>query len=383
MNLNAKKARYKMDILGYANLKAHNGRPRTPWNKKLTFWQSSDNFLHCCFESEGCHYSRKCGACIMCDYGIGSKLSVSELQDELEKKLLPRLNGIETILLGTYGSILDENEVSGECFETILRFFAQHPIKCIIFETHYSTVTTKKLKKIREFLPNDVSIIIEMGYESCDDFILKHCLRKVMDLKQLKSTITKIHEENMLVCLNVFVGAPFISVREQTLSSVRSIEWAFCNGADSVVVFPSNIKPFTLLYELYKNGYYSRITHWQVLDVLNKVSVYLLDKISLSWYGNRENFYENNEYPLFPPEDCEYCHKKIFSFYEDFHNCKSSIIRKDKLRDLLETNQLCNCKQKYIRNYEHNNICLSIEQIEIISKEMLDCYEKKWKYKKS
>lgn len=355
-----------MNTLNSANLDSHKGRPYTPQNKKLTLWQPSDNFLHCCIESRGCRFSIHRGSCVMCDYGIGKNLIASELEKALEDHLLPRLKNIKTVLFGSYGSVFDEYEISDECFDIILNFLSKHTIDNIIFETHYSTVNVQKLKRIKKSLSKSCEISIEMGYESCDEYILSNCLGKVMDLNKLRKTINEIHSQGMKATLNVFLGAPFISVQDQTLSSVRSIEWAFQNGADFTVIFPSNIKPFTLLHSLYLSGNYSEISHWQIIDVLNRIPVELLNKVSLSWYGDRENFYDNNEFPLIPPKACEKCHDPVFSFYRDFHSTKNSSERKNLLRDLLNSDLGCMCREDYSRDYNIDKERLSLKQIEEI-----------------
>lgn len=355
-----------MKLLKRANLNAHKGRPCTPPRKHLTLWHTSDSFLHCCIESQGCKFSKDGGACVMCDYGVGRNLAPTDLKSALENILYPALSGIKTILFGSYGSVLDEYEISSECLDVILDFASECSFDNVIFETHYSTVTSEKLLKIKNALGNKFDITIEMGYESCDEYILSNCLGKVMDLGELKKTITLVCNEGMEVSLNVFLGAPFIPVQDQTLSAVRSVEWAFSNGANSVVVFPSNIKPFTLMYDLYKAGYYSEISHWQLIDVLDRIPVEYLDRVSLSWFGDRKNFYENDQYPLLSPKDCEKCHEKIFAFYRDFRNANSGRSRKELLSGLLSNSAECSCRSEYLHSFNNGRKRLSLEQIEEI-----------------
>lgn len=119
-----------------------------------------------------------------------------------------------------------------------------------------------------------------------------------------------------------------MNTRAQFDSTLQSIEWAFGHGADSVVIFPCNIKPFTVIYELYKNGLYKRISQWLLIELLSQIPEKHLKDISLSWYGNRKNFYENDSFPLIPPEDCEECHEKLFDFYEKFLQKKTRKIER-------------------------------------------------------
>lgn len=172
-----------MKLLNYTNLNAHSGRPGTHLGKYLTLWHTSESFLHCCIESQGCRFSKESGACVMCDYGVGRNLAPAELGKALEETLRPALSGVKTILFGSYGSVLDEYEISGDCLEVILDFASKCNFDNIIFETHYSMVNSEKLLKIKNVLGDKLNIIIEMGYESCDEYILSNCLGKFMDFK--------------------------------------------------------------------------------------------------------------------------------------------------------------------------------------------------------
>ncbi len=359
-----------MKILSRVNMEAHEGRPLTPEFKKLNLWNSSDAFLHCCIESKGCRFSKESGACIMCDYGTGRNLNPDELHEELEKQVVPYIGQINTILIGTYGSIFDESEVSGECFEVILDFLVRYKVSTVIFETHCSTVSDEKLKKIKEKLSKDTRIIIEMGYESCDKYVLQYSLNKIISLKQLQGAITLIHKYSMKVCLNVLLGAPFLCAQDQLDSALKSIQWAFEQKADSVVIFPINIKPFTLLYKLYEKGLVAPISQWMLVDLLAGIPEKYLGKISLSWYGDRNNFYENNEFPLIPPLDCSECHDRLFTGYSDFMKATDLKEKARIINEIKSKQTMCTCREQY---HQQMNVWLDRKtpyQIEEILRKM-------------
>lgn len=331
------------------NIQAHQNRPLTPEYKRLTLWRTSKEFLHCCIESRGCSFSRDNGACIMCDYGIGRNLTPVELEKALTEELQPYMNSVSMLLFGSYGSILDTREISEECFDVLLEFLAKQRIRTVIFETHCSTVTERNLERIREKLgTGNLKIIIEMGYESCDTFVLENCLNKVLNLKQLCSSISLVHKYGMEVSLNVFLGAPFLCEREQLDTAVASVKWAFEKGADSVVIFPCNIKPFTLLYRLYRKGLYKPVSQWMLVELLSRIQEEKLDRITLSWYGDRENFYENGQFPLIPPSDCKSCHDGIFDFYRTFMKESSSVRKKQLIDKFIRAKRHCDCREKFL-----------------------------------
>ena len=167
-----------MNTLSKINKSLHEKRPHTPSDKKLTLWRPADDFLHCCIESRGCRFSRDCGACIMCDYGIGVNLNPDELKETLERNLSPYAGSLTRLLVGSYGSLFDTSEISSDCLEVLLDYLCRQEIKTIILETHCSTVKGKILRKVRDKLLPDHNVIIEMGFESSDSFVLRECLNK-------------------------------------------------------------------------------------------------------------------------------------------------------------------------------------------------------------
>lgn len=354
-----------MNLLSRCNIEAHKERPHTPPNKKITLWKASERFLHCCIESAGCHMNKDFGACIMCDYGVGRNLAPGELEQALCQSLLPFQGQIDTLLVGTYGSIFDRKEIPGDCFGVILDFLKTFNVKNVIFETHCSTVTPEILEKIADVV-TDKNIIIEMGYESCDEYILKNCLNKFLDLDQLAGVIELVHRYSMEVCLNVFLGAPFLCAADQLDSAAYSVKWAFEHGADSVVLFPANIKPFTLLHELYLKNVYQPVSQWMLVELLSRVPHEKLNRVSLSWYGDRENFYENHQYPLIPPLDCPACHDRIFDFYRNFMRTCDIQERELLLQEIRNAKQNCECRENFLQSLCESKDRMDVKQIEAL-----------------
>lgn len=351
------------------NIEAHISRPLTPKNKKLTLWRPSEELMHCCIESRGCRFNRNNGACIMCDYGVGYNLTPIELKKALEEELQPCITSTSTLLFGSYGSIFDTEEVSAECFEVLLDFIVKQEVHTVIFETHCCTVNEKKLEKIQEKLCGDgIKVVIEMGYELCDPYILKNCLNKVLNLKQLCNAIGMIHNYSMEVSLNVFLGGPFLSEREQLDTAVQSVKWAFEKEADSVVIFPCNVKPFTLLYQLYENNLYEPISQWMLVELLSRIPEEKLNRVTLSWYGDRSNFYENGNFPLIPPKDCEKCHDEIFVFYHSFMKETHCTRRKQLVGELIQKKMECDCRNKFLEVLEVQKKRLTLMEIESLLK---------------
>lgn len=298
------------------------------------------NFVHICFESVGCRF-RRAGYCMMCDYGQGHNLTGAEVQEILEQVVEHWPNKISRMLLGSCGSIFDPLEMDDNVFKQLLEKLAQVNIDTILFETHYATVDLERLKLIKLILPGK-NILIEMGLESSNDWVLRHSLNKYMDLRELTKKIDLIHTMGMNVILNVFLGAPLLTSEQQLDDSLQTIRWAFANGADEIVVFPSNIKPGTKLWQLYNDHAYTAPSHWLLLKLLSKLPNEQLERTSVSWYGDRQEIGVDTD--ILPPRDCPACHAKLMQFYWDYMKNNSGAYRRALLEGLY-TQVHCPCEK--------------------------------------
>ena len=75
----------------------------------------------------------------------------------------------------------------------------------------------------------------------------------------------------MQVIANIIVGIPFLKEEEQVNDAIDSIMWCFNHEIDEVELFRMNIRPYTLLRELFEKNEYKVISHWMVIEVLSKI----------------------------------------------------------------------------------------------------------------
>lgn len=300
-------------------------------------------FLHLCFSSVGCRF-HKAGYCTMCNYGAGENISKEEALRTINQELERRSEPVLELLLGTCGSILDEEEMPWQTLETILTRIGRESIPTVLLETHYTTVTPWKLRRIQELLPRS-EVVIEMGFESADPHVLKHSLNKFMDLEGLAQTTALIKAAGMGVVLNVFLGAPHLTLREQIGDAQKAVEWAVAHSSDRVVVFPANIKPNTPLWDLYQQNRYQRISHWALIELLDSLDDAHLGRIELSWYGDRQKIGKSTT--AIPPESCPDCDDTIFDFYHDFIVSPTPRERRALLQKI-KALPACSCRKKFL-----------------------------------
>lgn len=309
-------------------------------------WNRGD-FLHICFSSVGCRF-RETGYCTMCDYGGGRAITAEEAVSQLKKALEETAGPVREILLGTCGSILDEREMAPPVLDAVLEMVRSSGVPTVILETHYTTVTPQVLKHLQVALP-DQEVVLELGFESADSWVLEHSLCKYMDLDALAETVSLIRSFGMAAVLNVFLGAPFLTPERQIQDALDSTAWAIAHGASRAVIFPANIKPNTLLGQLYQENSYRRISHWMLIELLSHLDDGLLGRVELAWYGDRQEAGRARE--AIPPESCPACHRKLMDFYEAFIADFDPRRRQELLTDLCG-GPVCSCRGAFLRELD-------------------------------
>lgn len=296
-------------------------------------------FMELAFMSKRCPNDAN-GSCIMCDYGALRGEKPASVYIEEMNRILARERGIKYLLICTNGSILNPNQFSEETLYKILNRISETDIPHIIIEAHYYDISEQKLAAIKQIMSGK-NLTLELGLETIsqdyhDTLIMKH-----INIADFSKIITMIQCYGFGVDLNILLGLPFLSAKEQLNETLNTVNWALERGCGSVI-FPVNIKPYTLLMNMYKKGFYAPISHWLLISLLNTIKMEQLPKITIAYYGNRaENYYDKAKLPIFP-SCCKVCHTPIEKFYTDFCAEEDAINRKILLHNILAFKQ-CDC----------------------------------------
>lgn len=326
------------NILMSANLQAKKDRPFFSAGKICDVFRSG-NLMELGFLSGRCRKDRS-GACIMCDYGVAKgTYAVTEYLLEMNRVLEEAGHDVDILLLCTNGSFLDESQVSGELFQAVLERAAQTRARLIEIEAHYCDVTAEKLRRIKELLPGK-RIAIEMGLETVNPLYQSHIIMKGIHLPDYEKTLSLIQSFGMTAEVNIMVGLPFLSAREQMEDALATIQWAFRRSCRAVL-FPMNIKPYTLLMDMYRSEHYRPVSQWMLPLLLDTLSDGELERVTVAWYGNREEIYPfSGERAVFP-RACPACTAAVERFYPRFLVAQGGAERKALLAELLA--QDCGC----------------------------------------
>lgn len=329
-------------VLQQANLIIRKSKPCDKKENLITVFRRED-FLQLTFQTSGCNFSAK-GTCSMCNYGHGTMVDSESIMEELHCICnAENIYGVNSVLLGASGSFLDSNELPDNVQQKILSYFSKSSIQNIIIETHYTSISEKKLCMIRNFFPNK-HVELEVGLETINEQFQENILNKIILLEELNKKIKQIHSFQMTITVNILLGLPFLSERMQIDDTKSAVKWALDNNVDYIIIFPINIQPYTLFEWWYKKGYFQPVSAWLLVFLLNELTDNEMNHLSISWYGNRSITYPEGKTTI-TPRSCPKCQMELQTFFDDFSTKKSIRYRRKRLEQLLFMDLPCNCRE--------------------------------------
>lgn len=330
------------EIILHANKHIRNTRPKLQTNEVCQVFYEN-NLLEIGFLSKQCQNDLK-GCCVMCDYGCAYDTKDNNTYIEEMKRILQKYDGkFDCLLLCTNGSFMDKHQISNELYTRIIRESNKYKFPKLEIETHYHNVTSDKLDVLQQYTSNK-EITIEMGLETINEEIQNSLIKKGISLDKYKKKIDMIHSYNFQVDINILLGMPLLTTQEQLDDALETTSWAFNSGCN-VVIFPVNIKPFTLLWEMYLNRLYQPISNWLMIEYLINIPSEKLGDVTVAWYGNREEYYECTEDRVVFPNSCPKCQKTLMEFFRKFNLLNTYNEREELINELLLSKE-CSCYQK-------------------------------------
>lgn len=289
--------------------------------------------------SRGCH-----NACTFCNYGFKHLVRWKEILEKVEHicKWLPA--NIETLILESSGSFLDDRELPAELQYQIMEIVARTKVYRVQIETHYKTVTDEKLRKILQILKGH-EVAFEIGLESTSATTLD-IYNKDIDVEKLFQLVRDCDSLGIETSLNVMVGAPLLTIQEQVQDALNTVQdiLKYCPESTAIVLFPLNIKDYTLVKHMYNQGRYSVISHWEFIEVLEKIPRDALDRVYISWWGNRCNEFHGKD-AIIHPKSCDTCHGRLMKFYTSFVDADSLQEKQSLVKEI--SHVTCQCRDDY------------------------------------
>lgn len=306
------------------------------------------------FPTSGCRY-----ACTMCNYGFRHPIREKEILQELDIICNYLEKNVQNciVILEASGSFIDGRELPESLQEKIMNRVAEtSSIREVQIETHYRTIIPETVSKIREIFKSK-NVAFELGLESTNPEVLK-IYNKAIDLEQLLKTIWICQENGVGISLNVMLGAPLLTIDEQIVDTINSVNWILenCPQDTSIVVFPLNIKDYTLIKHMYNQGRYSVVYDWEFIEVLREIPQEELHRVYISWYGNRCNEF-HGEQAIIKPFHCSKCNNELKDFYRSFVENTDSVQKAILIKEI--SSFKCQCKKEFLKLKESPKLEIS------------------------
>lgn len=286
------------------------------------------------FTSCGCE-----NACTFCNYGFDYDLTLEMVKPELEKIRLEEFD-IDELELEANGSFLSEREIPYDLFLEVLNFVAHKKIPIITMETHYKTITERKIQDIRKILGEEQEIQFELGFESADERVRK-IYNKDIDIEKYIETTKLCERYKIGLQINVLLGAPFLTREEQIKDCLKTLKFIYENIPKETiaVLFPINIKENTMMKVWQEKGLYAQISSWEFVELLHSIPEKYLERFTIAWWGARENTFTKGISQF--PRTCEKCRERLMDFYTKFYCNWNPEYRKKILDEIWKTR--CEC----------------------------------------
>ena len=286
------------------------------------------------FMSCGCE-----NACTFCNYGFDYNLTLDMVKPELEKIDLKEFDIVE-LELEANGSFLSEREIPYDLFLEVLRFVSHKNIPVITMETHYKTITERKIQDIRRILGQDQEIHFELGFESVNEDV-RSIYNKDINLTEYLEVAKLCERYGIGLQINVLLGAPFLTREEQIQDCIDTLKF-ICEEMPKgthAVLFPINIKNNTMLKHWQDIGLYDQISSWEFVELLHRIPEEYLDRFTIAWWGTRENAFTKGI--IQHPKTCDKCRDRLMNFYVNFYCNWNPSYRKTILDEIWQTR--CDC----------------------------------------
>lgn len=312
--------------------------------------------LHLCwFVTKGCS-NDAAGGCTMCNFGLGN-VSPRDLLWQVDR-ILEEVQGDEIIYITPLGSMFDDNEVPEEVRNEIFKRIAR--TGCAIFgtESRPDMISEEKMRAFRAAFPPDMKLQIGLGMESANDYVRRNCINKRLSKEDIVSAIETLHRYDIEALVHVLLKPPFLTEAEAIEDAVQSCNFAFAQGANRVVFFMTNLKPYTLTAWLAERGRYRVPYLWSAVSVLERIGAGMNRPVTLS------GFYSGVEIQELA-NNCEACSPWVISTLQAFSQTLDGRI----LDSILEKS--CSCGTEWQNTLKVSGVPLAMrlrEEYEYIAR---------------
>jgi archaeosine synthase beta-subunit len=272
------------------------------------------------FRTAGCRYDRA-GECTMCNYGISHPVGVPQMVDNV-REALNRAAAYDALGVTPLGNMFDTLEVPKAAREAIVSMAAERAGSIYSCESRPETLSEADIAETVARLGR-VRFFVNLGLEAAHPWVQANCVGKSLDASAFRRAVTALRRHGAHPVANVLLGVPFLTAAEAIDSAVGSIRWALANGSHLCVLFPSNIKSWTLQEWLWERGMYRAPSLWSLVETLIRLGPADTRSVVLSWYGtsptDASRHGRASDPLLVSPDTCERCRPLVLEVLDAFN----------------------------------------------------------------
>lgn len=234
------------------------------------------------FRSFGCRYDRA-GECTMCNYAAAERVDSGSIVASV-REALAQHEHFDALGISPFGNMFDTTEVPAEARNAIFAMAAETDASIFSCESRPETLSEELIAHAARLLGGK-RLFINLGLEAANPWVQAHCVGKSLSNDSFRAATAALRCHGAFPVSNVLLGAPFLTEDEAIESAVGTIAWALRNGSHLCVLFPSNVKGWTLQEWLWERDLYRVPSLWSLVEALRRLGPELARSVALSWYS--------------------------------------------------------------------------------------------------
>jgi len=255
------------------NAKVDNGRVHSALISDRRFGSDSSRAV-IGIPTRGCGYARsRYGGCSVCGHNASmlwrKSMDLQEILQDFEESLESLVDSRPTTICAyTSGSFLDQNELSLEGQEEIMRRIGALPyVDTVAIESLPYFVNRKKLELLRSHLGSR-KIVIGMGLDSSSDLVRRLCFQRHIGIKDYMEAVRVCNEFEVESVSYLVYGNPLLSKSICVMDTAQSLHDVFDLGFSIASIEPVAIQPKTIQYAFAKAGLFKIPSIWDLYSLL-------------------------------------------------------------------------------------------------------------------
>ncbi|MGH3156963.1 MAG: hypothetical protein ACRDNF_10360 [Streptosporangiaceae bacterium] len=258
-------------------------------------------------------------------------------------KGLAQRDHYDALGISPFGNMFDVTEVPADARNAILTMAAKTDASIFSCESRPETLSADLIGQAVEILAGK-RLFINLGLEAAHPWVQAHCVGKSLSKDSYRAATSALRANNAFPVTNVLLGAPFLTEHEAIESAAGTIRWALQNGSHICVLFPCNVKGWTLQEWLWERQMYHVPSLWSLVEALRRLGPEMTRSVALSWYATKptdpRRLAQISDPLREAPTTCPRCREQVIAGLDEFNRGGGDVIQ-----ELSRTD--CSCRAQW------------------------------------